>query len=74
MATTMFFEKTIRDKEDKTAGIELEFGRSSFYGGESLMYFNVDGKTVILDEKTGREICEAMQRQRLAVYLGYDGS
>ncbi|MGN6549994.1 MAG: hypothetical protein ACTHJ3_08905 [Pararhizobium sp.] len=70
MATTMFFEKTIRDKEDKKASIEIEFGRSSYYDGESLMYFNIEGKSVIVDEKTGREIYEAMQS--LAAYLGYD--
>ena len=70
MATTMFFEKKIRDKEEKNATIDVEFGRSSFYGGESLMYFAIDGKSVIVNEKTGREIYDAMQS--LGAYLGYD--
>lgn len=65
----MFFEKTVRDKEKSEIGIDLEFGRSSFYDGESLVYLTIEGKTVIVDEETGREICEAMQS--LANYLGY---
>jgi len=69
MATTVFFEKTIRDKKDKSDGIEFEFGRSSFYG-ENLMYFSINSKTVIVDEKTGREIYE--QISALGRYLGYD--
>lgn len=69
MATTCYFEKTIRDKEDKGASIDLEFGRSSYYG-ESLIYFNIDGNSVIVDNKTGQEIYEAMRR--LATYLGYE--
>jgi len=69
MATTMFFEKTLKDKKKAGAEIDLEFGRSSFYG-ENLMYFVVDGKTVIVDEKTGRDIYVAMKD--LAIYLGYD--
>ena len=68
MATTTSFEQTIKDKKaDKK--IELEFGRSSFYG-ESLIYFKVDGKSVIVDEATGRKIYEAMDQ--LGGYLGYD--
>ncbi|MFD2263484.1 hypothetical protein ACFSM5_11340 [Lacibacterium aquatile] len=70
MATTMFFDKTLQDKGSPSEKIDLEFGRSSFYDGESLMYFVIDGKTVIVDEKTGREIYERMQE--LAGYLGYD--
>jgi hypothetical protein len=50
MATTCNFEGTIRDKEDKGTPLDPEFGRSSFYGGVSLMYFVVDGKSVIVAE------------------------
>lgn len=69
MATTMFFEKTITDKEDKNAKLDLEFGRSSYYG-TSLIYINVNGTSVIVDETTGRSIYDAMQD--LGAYLGYD--
>jgi hypothetical protein len=68
MATTMFFEETVQDKEGE-ASIELEFGRSSYYHGESLVYLTINGTTVILDEKVGRKLCEAMDD--LAAYLGY---
>jgi hypothetical protein len=34
------------------------------------MYFNIDGKSVIVNDRTGREIYEAMKS--LAGYLGYD--
>ena len=54
MATTCYFEETIRDKEDKGTPLDLEFGRSSSYGGVNLMYFVVDGQFVILDEATAR--------------------
>jgi hypothetical protein len=30
MATTCFVDKAIRDKEEKSQKIELEFGRSSY--------------------------------------------
>ncbi len=69
MATTMYFSKTISDKKKKDQQINLEFGRSSFYGGENLMYLTIDGKHVVIDEKTGREIFEAMDN--LGNYLSY---
>jgi hypothetical protein len=50
--------------------MRLEFGRSSFYGGENLIYLTIDDKTLIVDEATGRKICDAMWE--LGVYLGYD--
>jgi hypothetical protein len=37
---------------------------------DNLIYIEVDGVTVILDEITGRQICESMAT--LATYLGYD--
>ena len=68
MATTQFFEKTLVDRGDKNKRMELEFGRSSFYGGENLMYLQVDGKLLILDRDTMHELFAAMER--LADYLG----
>jgi hypothetical protein len=50
--------------------MRLEFGRSSFYGGENLIYLTIDDKTLIVDEATGRKISDAMWE--LGVYLGYD--
>jgi len=72
MATTVFFEKTIKDLVDKKNVVDMEFGRSSFYYGENLIYFKIDDKSFIVDEKTGREICEAMAH--LGAYLAYDKS
>jgi hypothetical protein len=68
MATTMYLDGTIKDKEKKDAEIALEFGRSSFYG-ESLMYFEVGGKLVIIDKATGMRIFDEMMR--LGAFLGY---
>lgn len=68
MATTTFFEETISDFEEDVK-IDLEFGRSSFYG-KNLIYFKIDGKTVIVDEEVGKRICEQMSS--LGFYLGYN--
>lgn len=69
MATTMFFDEVVRDKVEKES-MQIEFGRSSYYDGESLIYLNVDGKSVIMDEQAGRKLCAAVSQ--LASYLGYD--
>jgi hypothetical protein len=70
VATTMFFEETLTDHGGKGEPVEFEFGRSSFYG-ENLLYFVIDGKTVIVSAAQGRRICEAMAS--VGSYLGYDG-
>ena len=71
MATTMFFEEQeVKDAARSGNSITLEFGRSSYLGGENLIYMIVDGKTLILDEATGRKVYEAMEA--LGGYLGYD--
>ena len=70
MATTMFFEKVIKDAAKLESEVSLEFGRSSFLGGENLIYLNIDGKFLILPEQTGRELYEAMES--LGGYLGYN--
>ena len=69
MATTCFFEEKVSDLEEDVS-LDLELGRSSFYGGISRIYINVDGKSVILDEETGKRLYDAMMR--LGGYLGYD--
>ena len=70
MATTVFFEEALRGKGRKTTAINLDFGRSSFYHRERLIYIQVGDKTVILDEVTGRRLYEAMRS--IGRYLGYD--
>lgn len=71
MATTMFLETTLRDKGGRGEPIDIELGRSSFYG-ESLMYLTVNDQTVILSAKDGQEFCGAVAE--LAAYLGYAGN
>ena len=68
MATTMFFEATLKDKKEDVT-LDLEFGRSSFYR-DNLIYLRAGDTRLILDEKIGRELYEAMQN--LGQYLGYD--
>jgi hypothetical protein len=58
MATTMFFEETIKDQGGKTS-IDLELGRSSYYAEDSI-YITVDGKTVIMDRETAKKFVDAV--------------
>jgi hypothetical protein len=58
MATTMYFEETIRDQGGK-ATFDVELGRSSFYKEDSI-YLTVDGKTVIMDRSTAKRFVEAV--------------
>lgn len=58
MATTMYFEETIRDQGGK-ATLDIELGRSSFYP-ESSVYLTVDGKTVIMDRATAKKFVDAV--------------
>ncbi|GGW27083.1 hypothetical protein [Vreelandella hamiltonii] len=58
MATTMYFEETIKDQGGRTE-MELEIGRSSYYPEDSI-YITVDGKTVIMDRKTAKRFVEAV--------------
>lgn len=69
MATTVFFEEDIKDAGGKNGDVHFEVGRSSYLNGENLIYLSIDGKTLILDEKTGRELVEAFER--LGRYLSY---
>jgi hypothetical protein len=65
----MFFEGILKDKE-RDISMEMEFGRSSFYDGENLIYLNVNGKGVVLNEEEGRKLFQSMME--LGSYLGYD--
>jgi hypothetical protein len=58
MATTMYFEETIRDQGGKES-LDVEFGRSSFYPEDSI-YLTVDGKTVIMDRATAKKLVDAV--------------
>ena len=58
MATTMYFEETIRDQGGKTS-FDVELGRSSYYPEDSI-YLVVDGKTVIMDRATAQRFVEAV--------------
>lgn len=58
MATTMFFEETIRDQGGKTS-FDIELGRSSYYAEDSI-YIIVDGKTVIMDREMAKKFVDAV--------------
>ncbi len=58
MATTMYFEETIKDQGDKTS-MDLEIGRSSYYPEDSI-YINADGNLVIMDRATAKRFVEAV--------------
>jgi len=58
MATTMYFEETIRDQGGK-ASFDVELGRSSYYPEDSI-YLTVDGKSVIMDRATAKRFVEAV--------------
>jgi len=58
MATTMYFEETIRDQGGK-ASFDIELGRSSYYPEDSI-YLTVDGKTVIMDRATAQKFVDAV--------------
>lgn len=58
MATTTYFDETIRDQGDKTS-MNVEIGRSSFYPEDSI-YINIDGKLVIMDQATAKRFVEAV--------------
>jgi hypothetical protein len=61
MATTMYFEETIRDQGGEHK-MDVELGRSSYYSGcsipsgtgEDSIYLTVNGETVIMDRTTAK--------------------
>lgn len=70
MATNFYFDETVRDADEKSATMELEFGATAYHGDGALMYFRVDGNAVAVDKETGRRIFDAMKK--LGAYLGYE--
>lgn len=58
MATTMYFEETVRDQGGETS-FDIEFGRSSYYPEDSI-YLTVDGKTVIMDLAMAQKFVDAV--------------
>ena len=58
MATTVYFEKTIKCQGGDTE-MEMEFGRSSYFKEDSI-YLNVDDKGLVMDRATAKEFVEAV--------------
>ena len=58
MATTMYFEETIRD-QGGSESMDVEFGRSSYYTEDSI-YLTVNGETVIMDRATAKRFVAAV--------------
>lgn len=50
--------------------MEVEFGRSSYWNDENLIYLTVNDRSLIMDDATGRAFYDAMIK--LGRYLGYD--
>lgn len=69
MATTTFFEEQIKDLKEPIS-VDLEFGRSSYYGGINRLYVKIDGRFMVLVESQGQRLCAAMDDLR--AYLQYD--
>lgn len=70
VTTTQYLDAVLVDVTDRSEPMELEFGRSSYWQGENLIYLVVDGRSLILDDATGRQVYKAMMK--LGSYLGYD--
>ena len=68
--TTVFYYNIIYNKEKQDVKTELEFGGTSFYGGENLMYLRIDGKFMVLDRETGVKILNTALK--LGTYLSFD--
>jgi hypothetical protein len=58
VATTMYFEETVKDQGDKPS-MDIEIGRSSFYKEDSV-YIKVDGKLVIMDRATAKRFVDGV--------------
>lgn len=67
MATTMFFEKTVKCQSGEE-DMNIEFGRSSYYEDDSI-YLKVDGKSIVMDRATAKEFIEAATR--VGQYFGF---
>lgn len=67
MATTVFFEKTIKCQGGKEK-MDIELGRSSYYEEDSI-YLNVDGKSLVMDRATAKKFVEATAG--VGAYFGF---
>lgn len=75
MATVCYFEETVTDQDGKSS-MDIEFGRSSYYGGckvkngvgEDSIYINVDGNGVIMNLDTAKRFVEAVNS--IGTYYG----
>lgn len=67
MATTMFFEETVKCQGGKEE-MDIEFGRSSFYDEDSV-YLKVDGKSLVMDRDTAKRFVEAADS--VGLYFGF---
>jgi len=70
VTTTQYFDRVIVDVSDRSEPMEVELGRSSYWGDENLIYLTVNDQSLIMDDATGRALYEAMMK--LGSYLGYD--
>ncbi|HEV7259181.1 MAG TPA: hypothetical protein VGN82_15480 [Bosea sp. (in: a-proteobacteria)] len=70
VTTTPYLDTVLVDVTDRSEPMELELGRSSYWQDENLIYLVVDGRSIILDDKTGRQLYKAMMK--LGAFLGYD--
>lgn len=58
MATTMYFEETLKDQGGRSP-MNVEIGRSSSYPEHS-MYICIDGKSVAMDRAQAKRFVEAV--------------
>lgn len=70
MGTTTYLDGTLYDQGDKAKSLEIDVGTTSYYGAGKQLYLTVEGRTVILDHASARELCDAFAS--VAAYLGYD--
>ena len=70
MATTMYLETTLKDMAGKSQSVEIEAGTLTYERGAKHIYLTLDGQTLVLDDASGRQLCEAFSS--IASYLGYD--
>ena len=58
MATTVYFEETIKD-QGGVDSMHVEFGRSSYYREDSI-YLIVNGESVVMDRATAKRFVDAI--------------
>ncbi|MNU09901.1 hypothetical protein D3C72_2567480 [compost metagenome] len=66
----MYLETALKDMAGKSEPIEIEVGTMTFERGAKQIYLTLDGQTLVLDDASGRQLCEAFAS--VAAYLGYD--